>query len=65
MLVWYWSRVMSFSKNSVVEIFVDHIETLSIERQRWLARVRAAGFDQALAEFAELLMEPGNSWLVR
>ena len=56
---------MSFSKNSVVEIFVDHIETSSIERQRWLARVRAAGFDQALAEFAELLMEPGNSWLVR
>ena len=56
---------MSFSKNSVVEIFVDHIETSSIERQRWLARVRAAGFDQALVEFAELLMEPGNYWLVR
>jgi hypothetical protein len=65
MLVWHWSRVMSFTKNSVMEIFLDHIETSSIERQRWLARVRAAGFDQALVEFAELLMEPGNSWLVR
>ena len=56
---------MSPTDNDVVEIFVDHIEASSLERQRWLTRVRAAGFDQALMEFAELLMEPGNSWLVR
>ena len=56
---------MPLTENTVVEIFVDHIETSSLERQRWLARVRTAGFDQALMEFAELLMEPGNSWLVR
>jgi hypothetical protein len=48
-----------------LEIFVDHIEASSLERQRWLTRVRTAGFDQALMEFAELLMEPGNSWLVK
>ena len=51
--------------NTVIEIFVDHIEASSLERRRWLARVRTAGFDQALMEFAELLMEPGNSWLVK
>ena len=56
---------MNLTENIVVEIFVDHIETSSLERQRWLNRVRTAGFDQALLEFAELLMEPGNSWLVR
>ena len=55
---------MSLTQNIVVEIFVDHIEASSLERQRWLARVRTAGFDQALWEFSELLMEPGNSWLV-
>ena len=51
--------------NTVIEIFVDHIEASSLERRRWLTRVRTAGFDQALMEFAELLMEPGNSWLIR
>ena len=56
---------MSPTDNVVLEIFVDHIEASSLERRRWLARVRTAGFDQALMEFAELLMEPGNSWLVR
>ena len=56
---------MNLTENIVVEIFVDHIETSSLERQRWLKRVRTAGFDQALLEFAELLVEPGNSWLVR
>ena len=55
---------MNLTQNIVVEIFVDHIEASSLERQRWLARVRTAGFDQALWEFSELLMEPGNSWLV-
>ena len=55
---------MTLTQNIVVEIFVDHIEASSLERQRWLARVRTAGFDQALGEFSELLMEPGNSWLV-
>ena len=55
---------MNLTQNIVVEIFVDHIEASSLERQRWLARVRTAGFDQALGEFSELLMEPGNSWLV-
>ena len=59
------TQVMSLTENIVVEIFVDHIEASSLERQRWLTRVRTAGFDQALMEFAELLMEPGNSWLVR
>ena len=58
-------QVMSLTENIVVEIFVDHIEASSLERQRWLTRVRTAGFDQALMEFAELLMEPGNSWLVK
>ena len=58
------TQVMSLTENIVVEIFVDHIETSSLERQRWLTRVRTAGFDQALMEFEELLMEPGNSWLV-
>ena len=58
-------HVMSLTENNVVEIFVDHIEASSLERQRWLTRVRIAGFDQALMEFAELLMEPGNSWLVK
>ena len=57
-------QVMSLTENIVVEIFVDHIEASSLERQRWLTRVRTAGFDQALMEFAELLMEPGNSWLI-
>jgi hypothetical protein len=51
--------------NTIIEIFVDHIEASSLERRRWLTRVRTAGFDQALMEFAELLMEPGNSWLIR
>ena len=59
------AQVMRLIENIVVEIFVDHIETSSLERQRWLTRVRTAGFDQALVEFAELLMEPGNSWLVK
>ena len=58
-------QVMSLTENFVVEIFVEHIETSSLERRRWLTRVRTAGFDQALMEFAELLMEPGNSWLVK
>ena len=55
---------MNLTQNIVVELFVDHIEASSLERQRWLARVRIAGFDQALREFSELFMEPGNSWLV-
>ena len=59
------TQVMSLTENIVVEIFVDHIEASSLERQRWLTRVRTAGFDQALMEFAELLMEPGNSWLLK
>jgi hypothetical protein len=59
------TQVMSLTENIVVEIFVDHIETSSLERQRWLTRVRTAGFEQALMEFSELLMEPGNSWLVQ
>ena len=56
---------MGLAENIVIEIFIDHIETSSLERQRWLTRVRTAGFDQALIEFAELLMDPGNSWLVK
>ena len=65
MLGLHATQVMSLTENIVVEIFVDHIEASSLERQRWLTRVRTAGFDQALMEFAELLMEPGNSWLVK
>ena len=65
MLDLHAAQVMRLTENIVVEIFVDHIETSSLERQRWLTRVRTAGFDQALVEFAELLMEPGNSWLVK
>ena len=42
------TQVMSLTENIVVEIFVDHIEASSLERQRWLTRVRTAGFDQAL-----------------
>ena len=51
---------MRLTDNAVLEIFVDHIEASSLERRRWLTRVRTAGFDQALMEFAELLMEPGT-----
>ena len=65
MLEVHVTQVMSLTESIVVEIFVDHIETSSLERQRWLTRVRTAGFDQALLEFSELLMEPGNSWLVK
>ena len=43
---------MSPTDNVVLEIFVDHIEASSLERRRWLTRVRTAGFDQALMEFA-------------
>ena len=56
---------MRLTDNAVLEIFVDHIDASSLERRSWLTRVRTAGFDQALMEFAELLMEPGNSWLIR
>ena len=39
---------MNPTDNVVLEIFVDHIEASSLERQRWLTRVRAAGFDLSL-----------------
>ena len=40
---------MVLAGKEVLEKFVDFIE--SDERKIWLARVREAGFDQALSEF--------------
>ena len=50
------TQVMSLTENIVVEIFVDHIETSSLERQRWLTRVRTAGFDQAPVSYTHLTL---------
>ena len=37
----------------VLEKFVDFIESDPKARRIWLARVREAGFDQALSEFRQ------------
>ena len=44
---------MSLAGKKILERFVDHIEANADERKRWLARVREAGFDQALSEFRQ------------
>ncbi len=46
-------RAMTLAGKQMLERFVDHIESNSGERKRWLARVREAGFDQALSEFRQ------------
>ena len=44
---------MTLAGKRILERFVDHIESNSYERKRWLARVKEAGFDQALSEFRQ------------
>ena len=48
-----WMRAVVLEGKKILERFVEHIESNSDERQRWLARVREAGFDQALFEFRQ------------
>ncbi len=44
---------MVLAGKEVLEKFVDFIESDPQERKIWLARVREAGFDQALSEFRQ------------
>ena len=48
-------RAVVLAGKKILERFVEHIESNSDERERWLARVREAGFDQALSEFRQTL----------
>ena len=42
--------------SKVLEEFIDHIERDDFVRLRWLKRIRQSGFDQALSEYRESLM---------
>ena len=42
--------------SEVLEEFIDHIERDDFVRLRWLKRIRQSGFDQALSEYRESLM---------
>lgn len=46
-------QAMTLAGKQMLECFVEHIESNSYERKRWLARVREAGFDQTLSEFRQ------------
>ena len=43
--------------SKVLEEFIDHIERDDFVRLRWLKRIRQSGFDQALSEYRETLMD--------
>jgi len=51
--------VMALTGKQALEAFIDYIESDSLNRKKWLQRVREAGFDQALSEYREMTSPKG------
>ena len=51
--------VMALAGKQALEAFIDYIESDSLNRKKWLQRVREAGFDQALSEYREMTSPKG------
>ena len=51
--------VMALAGKQTLEAFIDYIESDSLNRKKWLQRVREAGFDQALSEYREMASPKG------
>ena len=50
---------MALAGKQTLEAFIDYIESDSLNRKKWLQRVREAGFDQALSEYREIVSPKG------
>ncbi len=50
---------MALTGKQTLEAFIDYIESDSLNRKKWLQRVREAGFDQALSEYREMASPKG------
>ena len=47
--------------SKILEEFIDHMERDDLVRLRWLKRIRESGFDQALSEYRESLIDSDKS----
>ena len=47
--------------SETLEEFIDHMERDDLVRLRWLKRIRESGFDQALSEYRESLIDSDKS----